>query len=82
MTKREIVSEFEKNILSITGKKNENEIQSFLIDNTDLLPTPLLLNHGLHFDFIFSKLQISDGLISDFAYLTNSSFGVKSHVII
>ncbi len=73
MTKKQVLKDFMDSILSITGKKNENEIQFFLENNPDLIPTPYLLNHGLHFDFIISKLAISDQLKSDFAYLTKSS---------
>lgn len=72
-SKQKICSEFKNDILTISTKKNENEIQLFLSEHPDLIPTPYLLNHGLHFDFIFSKLAISDSLKSDFAYLTKSS---------
>lgn len=51
----------------------ENDIQRFLEENTELIPTPFLLNHHLHFNSIISKFKISDGLISDFAFLTKSS---------
>ena len=73
MTKTEIIKTFKNNILSIKDKKNENEIQSFLEENCDFIPTPYLRNHGLHFNFIFSKLAINEELISDFFYLTKSS---------
>ncbi len=73
MTKKQVISDFENNILTITGRKNENEIQGYFESNPDLIPTPFLLNHGLHFSSIISKLPISDSLISDFAYLTKSS---------
>lgn len=52
---------------------NENDIQTFLENHTELIATPFLLNHGLHFNAIISKFKISDGLISDYAYLTKSS---------
>lgn len=52
---------------------NENDIQRFLEENSELISTPFLLNHHLHFKVLISKFKISDGLISDFAYLTKSS---------
>lgn len=52
---------------------NENHIQRFLEENSELISTPFLLNHQLHFNVLISKFKISDGLISDFAYLTKSS---------
>ena len=73
MTKQQLLQQFDKNALSVTGKKNENEIQKFLATNTELIPLPYLLNHQVHFNFIFSKLTISDSLTSDYAYLTKSS---------
>lgn len=73
MQKNQVIKDFEDNILSIKHKKNENEIQAFLLENPDLIPTPYLSNHNLHFNFIFSKLTIYDDFKSDFAYLTKSS---------
>ncbi|QJX65141.1 DUF4263 domain-containing protein (plasmid) [Niallia circulans] len=52
---------------------NENHIQNFLEENTELISTPFLLNHHLHFNSIITKFKISDGLISDFAFLTKST---------
>lgn len=52
---------------------NENDIQRFLEKNTELIPTPFILNHGVHFNCIISKLSIGGGHITDFAYLTKSS---------
>lgn len=45
----------------------------FLEKNTDLIYTPFLLNHHLHFQSIISKLPLDTSLISDFVYLTKSS---------
>lgn len=73
MQKTLVIKDFEDNILSIKHKKNENEIQTFLLENPDLIPTPYLSNHNLHFNFIFSKLAIYEEYKSDFAYLTKSS---------
>ena len=52
---------------------DENAIQSYLEEHTELIVTPLLLNHGLHLNAVISKLAISASLISDFAYLTKST---------
>ncbi|MBH0345670.1 hypothetical protein ABB03_03665 [Bacillus thuringiensis] len=52
---------------------NENDVQRFLEVNSELISTPFLLNHQLHFNVVISKFKISDGLISDYAYLTKSS---------
>lgn len=51
----------------------ENDIQIFLEKNTELIPLPFILNHGVHANCIISKFKIHDGLITDFAYLTKSS---------
>lgn len=73
MTKSQVVKIFESNILLGISGQNENEIQEYLEKNTDFIPTPILMNHGIHFDSIISKLHISDSLCCDFAYLTKSS---------
>ena len=73
LSKAKVIKQFDDTVLSIVHKKNENEIQSFLTENADLIPLTFLLNHGLHFDFIFSKLPVSESLTSDFAYMTKSS---------
>ncbi len=70
-TKNQVAIDFDK-ILSLPGS-NENAIQKHLEANTDLIPLPWLLNHNLHFNFIFSKLPIGGEYICDFAYLTKSS---------
>jgi len=51
----------------------ENTIQDYLEKNSELIPLPFLLNHGLHFNMIISKFVISDTHIADFAYLTKST---------
>src|SRR5438874_9676978 len=51
----------------------ESEVQSFLEGHSELIPTPFLSNHGLHFGAVISKLPLDTSLISDFAYLTKSS---------
>ena len=66
-----LITEFKSLIDS--ENKNENDIQKFLEDNTELIPLPWRLNHGLHFNVVISKLRIGGGYITDFAYLTKSS---------
>jgi hypothetical protein len=59
-------------LLSRPGTK-ESHLQVFLEEHPEFLLTPFLLNHGLHFDAVISKLPLGHGLITDFAYLTKSS---------
>lgn len=55
-------------------KKEEQIYQDFLEQHSELIPTNLLiLNHGVHFDFVISKLSISQNYKTDFCYLTKSS---------
>lgn len=51
---------------------NESTMQDFLERHAALIPTPFLLNHGLHFDAFISKLPIGSRFC-DLAYLTKSS---------
>lgn len=55
------------------GKQKETVVQDFLESNTELIPTPNLLNHHLHYNVIISKLPLDTSLVSDFVYLTKSS---------
>ncbi|EGT0000574.1 Shedu immune nuclease family protein [Clostridium perfringens] len=66
-----LINEFK--ILIDDKNTNENDIQRFLEKNTELIPIPFMLNHGLHFNCVISKLAIGGGYITDFAYLTKSS---------
>lgn len=69
--KNEIINKFKKIIEN--PKLDENKIQDYLEKNSELIPLPFLLNHGLHFNLIISKFIISDAYIADFAYLTKST---------
>ncbi len=51
----------------------EPEIQSFLEENSELIPVPYLLNHDLHGEGIISKFELDRDKVPDFAYLTKSS---------
>lgn len=56
-----------------TGRQKEQVVQDFLEAHTDLIPLPNLLNHGLNFHSIISKLPLGNELITDYVYLTKSS---------
>lgn len=60
-------------LAKLETKPDENEMQKYFEENTIFLPIPIVLNHGLHFHFVISKLSIKDNLITDFAYITKSS---------
>jgi hypothetical protein len=66
-----IVREF-RDLLK-TAAHDERAVQSYLEANTELLLTPSLLNHGLHFNAVISQFPVNRSLTSDFAYLTKSS---------
>lgn len=51
----------------------ENQIQSFLEENTIFIPMPFLLNHNLHMNCVIAKFRLGNEFITDFAYLTKSS---------
>jgi hypothetical protein len=51
----------------------EGEIQTFLEDNTALIPLPHLLGHDLHMGCIISKFELDRCRVPDFAYLTKNS---------
>lgn len=54
----------------INSEENtENQIQSFLEENTIFIPMPFLLNHNLHMNCVISKFRLGNEFITDFAYL-------------
>lgn len=55
------------------GRQKEQVVQDFLEENSELIPLPNLLNHGLHFEFIISKFPLSTALTTDYVYITKSS---------
>jgi hypothetical protein len=57
----------------LDNESNENDIQKFLEQNSELIPLPFLSNHHLHFASIISKFKLGNNFITDFAYLTKSS---------
>lgn len=66
-------------LLETSKNLNENDLQRFLEINTEFIPTPFMLNHGLHFNVVLSKYPISTSFICDFAYITKST--VKWNVV-
>lgn len=67
----QLVEDYKK-LLNDTSK-NENHVQQFLEKHTPLIPTPHLLNHGLHLNLFISKLPIGQKYKTDIVYLTKSS---------
>ncbi|WP_196599648.1 Shedu immune nuclease family protein [Pectinatus frisingensis] len=67
----ELIRKF-KNLLD-DENNNENDIQYFLEDNSELIPLPFIAGHQLHQSAIISKLPIGNGYVLDFAYLTKCS---------
>jgi len=55
------------------GRQKEQVIQEFMEVNTELIPTPNLLNHHLHFEAVVSKFPLGTELTADYLYITKSS---------
>ncbi len=55
------------------GRQKEQVVQDFLEQHTELIPTPNLLNHHLHFESVISKFPLGTELTTDYAYITKSS---------
>jgi hypothetical protein len=74
-TKRSVLDEFKRLLEAppTPGRQKEQEVQDFLELNSELIPTPILGNHQLHFNLIISKLPLGHGRQVDYAYLTKSS---------
>ncbi len=58
------------------GQKEQN-VQNFLEEHSELLPTPILLNHQLHFNIIVSKFPLGNEYVTDYVYITKSSSSWK-----
>ncbi len=56
-----------------TTTNNENDIQTFLENNSALIPLPYLNGHQLHHSAIISKFKLGNEFVTDFAYLTKCS---------
>lgn len=59
---------------------NEGAIQTILEKHPELIPTPFLLNHGLHHKLIIKKHPLPNGKETDFLYLSKST--VKWQIIL
>lgn len=57
----------------LDNHKNENDIQRFLEDHTEMIPLPFLENHGLNDNAIITKFKLGSEMTTDFAYLTKCS---------
>lgn len=55
------------------GTKKEQEIQNFLEDNAELIPTPHRLNHQVNLGAIISKFPLGNRYITDYVYISKSS---------
>lgn len=66
-----LIQEFE-NLLS-DKSTDENDVQRYLEEHSELIPLPILEGHQLHESVVISKLPIGNKFISDFAYLTKCS---------
>lgn len=55
------------------GRQKEQLVQDFLEQHTELIPTPNLLNHHLHFECVVSKFPLGTELTTDYVYITKSS---------
>lgn len=51
----------------------EQTYQSFLEQNTSLIPREFVQNHGIHFDLAFRKLRLASDYAPDFFYMSKSS---------
>ncbi|MGE6246870.1 Shedu immune nuclease family protein [Psychrobacter proteolyticus] len=77
--KLEFDEELEKAFIAILespapeGKKKELVVHEFIERNPELIPTPNLLNHHLHFGVVVSKFPLDTSLETDYVYLTKSS---------
>ena len=52
---------------------DEQTYQSFIENNTRLVPREFVLNHGIWCDLVFRKLPLGSDYVCDFAFLTKGS---------
>lgn len=60
----------------ISGQHGEAEIQKFITENTEYVPTFIELHHGIFHNVVISKLPIGN-YVSDFCYITKHSEEVR-----
>jgi hypothetical protein len=51
----------------------EQRYQSFIEENSALVPREFLLNHGIHFDLVVRKMSLARDYTPDFFYMSKSS---------
>jgi hypothetical protein len=60
--------------LSLLGKEeNEQVYQSYIEENTRLIPLEFVQNHGIHFQLVLRKVSFGADYKCDFLYLSKSS---------
>jgi Domain of unknown function (DUF4263) len=62
-----------KYISLIDGKPNEQIIQDFIEENSQLVPREFVQNHGIHCDLVLRKVTFGSDYKTDFFYLSKSS---------
>jgi len=68
------IAEVEKEFLTLIGEKHpEQTYQSFIEQNTVLVPREFVQNHGIHFDLVFRKISLAKDYAPDFFYISKSS---------
>nr|WP_246732173.1 Shedu anti-phage system protein SduA domain-containing protein [Rhizobium laguerreae] len=55
------------------GKKREQEVQDFLEEHTELIPTISEVSAQVHMNSIISKFPLARGMITDYVFLTRNS---------
>lgn len=66
--------DLEESYLSLLDKgSNEQVYQTFIEENTYLIPREFVQNHGIHFSVVLRKLPFGSDFLSDFAYLSKST---------
>ena len=51
----------------------ERELQAFMEQHTELIPTPSLLGHDLQWNCVISQFEIEHSNVADWAYITKNS---------
>lgn len=60
--------------LELLGEAREEQVyQSFMEENTRLIPREFVQNHGVHFDLVLRKLKFGADYVSDFFFMSKSS---------
>ncbi len=54
-------------------QRKEQDYQTFLEENTRLIPREFVQNHGIHFDLVLRKLSLAKDYTTDLFYLAKSS---------